>query len=320
MDSALNEPPRADGRSWSLRFAANDAAPEWEWLHFDFVHAQAKQQIEANPEMPTFARQILTGMDETLRIVTDGEVVAGVLPGFARTVDADELEVAYWHFAMTPERLVTGRRRSIRTLVHLWESVQGGLSPAGPAALIDLCIADFAREVGRRLAVLARDLDEVEDRLMEEREAARLPALGGRLAVARREAAKLKRAVSPLDRTLRLDSDGLPDWAAIVAQGAGHRTLHSVLDDIAALYDQARALHDELTTRLTEETNRRLYVVSVVTTLFVPATFITGFFGMNTGGLLWGGDSMPHGTLFAALLCAFAVTVMLLLLRARRLL
>jgi Mg2+ and Co2+ transporter CorA len=63
--------------------------------------------------------------------------------------------------------------------------------------------------------------------------------------------------------------------------------LHAALDDIAALYDRARSLQDELTTRLTEETNRRLYIVSVVTTLFMPATFITVFFGMNTDGLLW---------------------------------
>ena len=49
------------------------------------------------------------------------------------------------------------------------------------------------------------------------------------------------------------------------------------LDDITALSDRARSLQDELTTRLTEETNRRLYIVSVVTALFMPATFVTGF-------------------------------------------
>ena len=52
----------------------------------------------------------------------------------------------------------------------------------------------------------------------------------------------------------------------------------------------------------------------------MPATFITGFFGMNTGGLLWSGDEVPHGTLFAALLCGCAVGLTLLLLRRKRLL
>lgn len=68
----------------------------------------------------------------------------------------------------------------------------------------------------------------------------------------------------------------------------------------AALNDRARSLQVELTTRMTEETNRRLYIVSVITTLFMPATFITGFSGMNTGGLLWSGDEMPSDAPVAA--------------------
>ena len=58
----------------------------------------------------------------------------------------------------------------------------------------------------------------------------------------------------------------------------------------------------------------------MVTTVLLPATFVTGFFGMNTGGLLWGGDDVPHGTVFAMLLCAAAVVSTLLVLRWRRLL
>jgi len=138
---------------------------------------------------------------------------------------------------------------------------------------------------------------------------------GGQLGTARREATRLKRALSPLDRALELDQEDLPEWACGIAGGAGHRALHGALDDIAALYDRTRALQDEVTTRLAEETNRRLYLVSLVTTLFVPATFLTGFFGMNTGG-----DGAPHGTVLAAALCAVSAVSTLLLLRAKRLL
>jgi len=41
----------------------------------------------------------------------------------------------------------------------------------------------------------------------------------------------------------------------------------------------------------------------MVTTLGMPATFVTGFFGMNTGGLPFGGDVAPAGTLYAGLTC-----------------
>ena len=61
------------------------------------------------------------------------------------------------------------------------------------------------------------------------------------------------------------------------ARVSGASGLPGALDDITALSDRGRSLQDELTTRLTEETDRRLYIVSVVTALFMPATFVTGF-------------------------------------------
>ena len=258
-DSALTE--LVQRPAWSWQFS------DWAWCHVDLLHDEAVRQITASPVIPAFARHILTEQEETPRIEAEGDVVAGVLPAFARTDDLNEFEVTHWRFSMTPQWLVTGREHPTRTLVRLRESVQNGLRPENPAALINLCIGEFAREARGRLAVLDRALDEVEDRLIKENEAARLNALGGRLGVARREAVDLKHAVTPLGRTLRLDADDLPSWAELVTEGSGHRILHAVLDDIAAIYDQARALQDELTNRLAEETNRRLYVVSVVTAI-----------------------------------------------------
>jgi Mg2+ and Co2+ transporter CorA len=116
------------------------------------------------------------------------------------------------------------------------------------------------------------------------------------------------------------NEDEWPAWVGFTDHDAAHRLLHGALDDIAALHDRARSLHDELTTRLAEETNRRLYLVSVVTTVLLPVTLVTGFFGMNTGGMLWGGDEVPHGTVYATLLGLFAAIVTLLLLRFKKLL
>jgi len=36
---------------------------------------------------------------------------------------------------------------------------------------------------------------------------------------------------------------------------------------------------------MTEETNRHLFILTIVTTLFLPSTLVTGVFGMNTEGL-----------------------------------
>jgi len=311
------EPLHLDGRAWALRINNDDGTDGFEWLHFDLVHAQARQTIEAGLSLPEFARGVLTGTDETPRIVAEGDVVAGVLPTYARTGDTNEFAIAYWHFAMTPWRLVTGRRRAARSLARIYETVRGGTRPASPAALVDRCIADFAHEVRDRLSTIGKSLDPVEDVLIEPQRRGPPTDLGGRLGAARREATQLMRVLGPLSRAMDASDEDAPAW---VVFDAAHRAVHGALDDITALQDRARSLQDELATRLTEETNRRLYIVSVVTTVVMPATLLTGFFGMNTGGLPWGGDGFPHGTLYAALICIGAVISTLAILRWKQLL
>lgn len=61
--------------------------------------------------------------------------------------------------------------------------------------------------------------------------------------------------------------------------------LCSVVQDLELIQDRARLLQEEIASRLGEATNRNLYVLSIVTTVFLPLTLITGIFGMNVSGL-----------------------------------
>lgn len=312
--------PGPDGRCWQLRIAGKAPGSEWQWRHFDLVHQQSRADIASDPHIPEFARAVLIGTDESPRLVTDGSVVAGVIPAYARSGDAGEFEISSWHFVMTQDDLITGRRRANRTLAQLWDTVQNGRRVVNPTAMIDLGIAEFAREARARLNTLTAELDRVEDWLVELRRGASLSDISANIGPARRESIGLKRALAPLARALEEDEEELPDWGRLDAHDAGLRSLHAALDDIAALSDRARSMQDELTTRLAEETNRRLYAVSILTALLLPATFVTGFFGMNTGGLPWGGEGSAHGTIYAGLISIGAVLGTLLFLRWARLL
>ena len=319
MDTAIPE-PGPDGLVWKLDFPSRDGGAGWQWRHYDLVNRQARNAIEADAALPEFARAILVGSDDSVRVVSDDDVVAGVVPSYARSGDADAFEITFWHFAMTPRILVTGRKTATRTLVAMWDAIQRGRAPASPTAAINMGITEFAREARVRLAQLSDYLDPVEDQLIEWHGDVVVSELSGRIGAARREASRLKRVAVPLMRALEEDAEELPSWTHVDRTDTGQRLLGSNLDDIAALADRAHSLQDEVDTRLGEETNRRLYLVSVITTLVLPATFVTGYFGMNTGGLPWGGDGAPNGSVYATILCAAAIILTLLGLRWKRLL
>jgi len=68
---------------------------------------------------------------------------------------------------------------------------------------------------------------------------------------------------------------------------------HEIMDSLDNLYNFYRAKVDE-------KMNKNVYYLTILSGLFLPLTLITGFFGMNTGGLPWADDT--SGTIKAVIL------------------
>ena len=80
--------------------------------------------------------------------------------------------------------------------------------------------------------------------------------------------------------------------------------LHQELDVLLGSIDAAA---NAMGTLIDLQLNERAYVVSVVATIFVPLTFITGFFGMNFGWMVDHIDSQIAFWLLALVLLATAL-------------
>ncbi len=68
--------------------------------------------------------------------------------------------------------------------------------------------------------------------------------------------------------------------------------------------DRARMLQEEVLAKTADQTNDRLYWLSLITALFLPPTLVTGFFGMNLKGMPF--EESPIGGLTAFVLCAMS--------------
>ena len=102
----------------------------------------------------------------------------------------------------------------------------------------------------------------------------------------------------------RLDDDpALPPALKVRVIRFSQRTA-AIDAELLATQSQLRLLRDELDLQATQRTNQNLYILSILSVLLLPATLITGLFGMNTGGLPW--QNHHHGTLLATLAAAGA--------------
>jgi zinc transporter len=113
----------------------------------------------------------------------------------------------------------------------------------------------------------------------------------------------------------------LPHWIA-EDEAAGLKRaierLSALGHDLELIQERSRLLQEQTSARLMAMTNRNLYILSIVTTIFLPITLITGVFGMNLGGLPAGQD--PWGFWYGLGLMAVTVIVTVGLLRRFRIL
>ncbi|XOV75522.1 MAG: CorA family divalent cation transporter [Phycisphaerales bacterium] len=176
--------------------------------------------------------------------------------------------------------LITLRSRKLRAVVAMREALQRGDGPTGTASMLSFLLHDLAtrRRCDRRSgrAVRAdRDRDRRERRGRE---------IADRLADLRRRMMGLKRYLRPQrDAVVLLASeklDWMPDDERVRIREAGDRFTRRV-EDLETLREEMQVSQDELTAGFNERLNQRMYVLAIVSAVFMPLGFVAGVFGMN---------------------------------------
>ena len=318
-----------EGLVWGYRFSESGAAEllhgpalrealekqdVWLWLNFALGEAGVEAAIASLPHLPPGAVAMLLSKDERQHISSFGPMIGGVIADYESGQSPDVRRIVRWNFVMAPHLFISARRQPGHTLRQLNQDLQTGrLFPDVPR-LFDALIHEFTSATSYILNDLTNSLDEMEEHLLDQQELG-FESLG----LVRRRLVRLHRQAVPLRAVLVHMLNDPPNWfdrrAIEDCQRVADR-MDSLADDLESLQERAHALQDELKAREAEKTNKRLTVLSVVSALLLPPTFITGLFGMNVPGLPF--QTGPHGFWFACGLMAASVAGMLVVLRRVR--
>jgi len=314
------------GLVWAFRIHADGSAEPlavdqpiehrhdgWLWLHLNLADQRAVAALRAM-ELPAPALALLLSHDTHQQIHAADESTYGVLADLVQRIDEGGDDTGHLRFIMTERLLLSGRHHALKSCALARETLEHGKRRlTHVAALLELIVEHVGDAVDQIADELTAEIDEIEDRLaLRTRDVERQ-----KLTAVRRTAVRLHRQLSGLrvlfHRLERQDADDLKPPLRIAAGRIAQR-LDGLDHEIVALRERTRLLQEEITALTAEETNRHLYVLSVLTTLVLPPTLVTGVFGMNTKGLPFA-DSENAFLWASALMVASAVAVYLLMRR-----
>lgn len=318
---SLPVPGVGPGLIWGLEFAPDAIRPvsqcdgaqagRFRWLHLNLADHGTRQWIETAASLPEAVRELMLSPDTHQRALVDGDTVGCVLHDFERDFDvADTARVGALRMALTPSLMLTTRLHPLRSADIARQRLERARGAIGGPQALDLLIGAIAENVADVSRTLASDVQRAEDAFLEGHH----PPRPGDLIGIRRRLAQAHRLLTGMRGVLqRLEQDEeLPDGLLPPVEKLAQR-LQALDGDIMAVQAQLRLLRDELDIQAAQRTNQNLYILSIITALMLPATLVTGLFGMNTGGMPLAGA--PHGTLVATLVAGGAAAISYCLLR-----
>lgn len=288
-------------------------AKTFRWLHLNLADQRTFAWLNSLGDIPEPARELLRSTDLHARALILDNAIAGVLPDFERDLDGTSFaQTGALRFVLTDTLMITARLHPVCAADIILRRIGLGASPKDSPAALDLLISSLAQVGSDLVERLIVSVQQAEDALLNEDRSPNVRAL----VMVRRRAVQLHRHLYGVRGVLaRLeDEEDVPEkFEATLARLI--QRVRALDGDVGVLQSNLRELRDELDVQTANRVNQNLYVISVLSAVLLPATFVTGFFGMNTGGMLWLEEG--GGTLKATVIIAAVGIAVFLWLRAR---
>jgi len=285
------------------------AGVPFRWFHLDLWDQRSMRWVASQSDIPADIQALFLSSEEQPRALGIKNAIGLVLPDFQREFDRDETErVGALHVALRPGLMLTGRHHPLHTPdIFRHRAAQTETLDADSA--LDLILGSLLDTLALRTTSILSELLGLEDQILADESVPDTRAL----VQLRRLSARLHRMANGMRFVLSRASE---DPAIAAAHGEvltrSMRKLQPIERDVVAAQQQLRLLREELDLQAGQQTNENVYLLSVITALIMPATLVTGFFGMNTGGMPF--EKGAGGTLLATMLaiaCSIATWLLL---------
>jgi zinc transporter len=286
------------------------------WIHLDRGSARAQQWLNGPSGLQQLVVRALLAHETRPRTVVLPTGLLVILRGANLNPGERPEDMVSLRTWAASDRVITVRRRRLKAERDVVLSLESGLGPLGAGGLL----VGLVEHLAERMAPVIERLDSAVDHLEVAGLAEAAETVRPEIAAARRRIIAMRRYIAPQRDAL----NGLITAPTPILSDADRMRLRECVDrviryieNLDSMRERAAVTNDELSARLAEGINRRMYLLAVVAAVFLPLGLLTGLLGVNVGGIPGQGNERAFW-IVTVLLVALG-TGMLWMLRSRRL-
>ena len=254
------------------------------WVHFDYSSLEAADWITNKSGIDSIAIDALLTEETRPRttILDDSLLIA--LRGVNLNPNSKPEDMVSIRLYISTDLIISTRKRDILSVVEIIDILKKGVGPKSSS--------EFLTELTYRITARMEDvINQIEDRthFLEENlmDSADLKFRNEILSI-RRETIILRRYLSPQKEALnKLYNDKITwinEYERIELRETNDQLIRHI-EELDTIRDKVSLLQEELSNTLSDQMNKKMYILSIISAIFLPLTFLTGLLGINIGGI-----------------------------------
>ena len=275
------------GKALELSYKEIDSANRTDKIlrvHFDYSSPEAIHWITNKSNIDSIAIDALLTEETRPRttILDDSLLIA--LRGVNLNPNSKPEDMVSIRLFISPNLIISTRKRNLLSIGELQESLEKGVGPKSSSEFL----IDLTYRITSRMEDIIGQIEDRADFLEENIIDSSDVKFRNEILSIRRESIILRRYLFPQKEAMnKLYHDKITwinEYERLELRETNDQLMRHI-EELDTIRDKVALIQEELSNMLSDQMNKKMYVLSIISAIFLPLTFLTGLLGINIGGI-----------------------------------
>lgn len=268
----------------NMLHALNTEHNDW-WVHLDKDSKVGERWIKEHSGLDENTVGSLYADETRPRIIKNKSGLVAILRGINTNPNNNPEDMVSLRIWCDGKRLISVRPRFVDAPLDIFRDlVEQNDGPTSIDRLFEQLIIKLVERMSGVIGTLEEKLDDIEENIeiLDPHESQR------KLSDLRKQTVGLRRYIAPQREALEVLLSSAPSWLNVkerVEIREATDRLQRYVEALDAAKDRAIVIKDDIAARLIDKTNRTLYIISIISIIFLPLSFILEIVGLNFAGM-----------------------------------
>lgn len=285
------------------------------WQHLDYLNPQTLSLLTKDYGLDSTVAEALCDEDTRPRFFTSGDGMVLILRGVNTNHKNEPDEMISLRIWLDAKRIITLSHWKLKAVQAIYNQLEEDKGPANSAQCFVMLANSLVDAIVEYSSDISDKTTDIEEEVIDNQDNLQNFNLRSRLSNLRRQIIGLRRYIAPQkDIFVNLFNDKTAIFSSHDKMQLREisNNISKAIEDLDYSKDHLSISHEELQSKVSINMSRIMYMISIVTVIFIPLGLITSLLGINVNGIPYAESHLAFAAVCGLLVILCAVLILLL--------